>query len=383
MADFDFSTLITDRSQADLQALRDLLATPIADWTAEQLAQFNQAISKGAYNYTDLNRVTAAMDAIHERLTELGYQTGYERVQVPHQGGGGSVLPEGYTRLEYIQTTGTQYIDTGVQSSPTSLRVKMEFEYTAAHDTASLFGSSIGAQYTIVPYGPPTFYVAGSSAISQLSTVLNTKYDFEVSAINGTLSVNLNGTTQTTAYSGTLLTTVNIALFGHNVNGVVQQLCSLKCYRATVYVDDEIMRDFIPVKAQSGVIGLYDLLNGVFYQNAGTGEFVAGGEMQPDDEESDPESAFDPYTWYESDTPTQAQMTQYLANVEALKGALSLADNAPELPPDMDGLTTQEANHIEEILVMINLYLLALQRVFLRSGMAWAVSGGAGFYFAN
>ena len=34
---FDFSTLVTDRSPEDLQALRDLLATPMADWTAEQL----------------------------------------------------------------------------------------------------------------------------------------------------------------------------------------------------------------------------------------------------------------------------------------------------------------------------------------------------------
>ena len=38
---FDFSTLITDRSQGDLDALRDLLNTPISDWTAEQLAAFN------------------------------------------------------------------------------------------------------------------------------------------------------------------------------------------------------------------------------------------------------------------------------------------------------------------------------------------------------
>ena len=95
------------------------------------------------------------------------------------------------------------------------------------------------------------------------------------------------------------------------------------------------------------------------------------------------ESPIDPYTWYESDAPTPVQMTQYIANVEALKEVLTLANNAPELPPDMDGLTIQEANYMEEILAMINLYLLALQRVFLRSEMPWAVSGGPGFYFEN
>lgn len=74
---FDFSTLITDRSPEDLQALRDLLATPMADWTAEQLAEFNQAISKGAYNYTDLNRVIGCMDYLVQRLADAGCAVEY------------------------------------------------------------------------------------------------------------------------------------------------------------------------------------------------------------------------------------------------------------------------------------------------------------------
>lgn len=82
---FDFSTLVMDRSQADLDALRALLATPLADWTAEQLEEFAQAKSKGAYNYTDLNRVTACMGYLNEVLTGLGYVTGYAPVVVDPQ----------------------------------------------------------------------------------------------------------------------------------------------------------------------------------------------------------------------------------------------------------------------------------------------------------
>ena len=82
MADFDFSTLITDRSPSDLELLRDLLSTPMSDWTAEQLAEFNQAASKGAYNYTDLNRVTEAMDYINGRLVSYGYSTTYHTVEI-------------------------------------------------------------------------------------------------------------------------------------------------------------------------------------------------------------------------------------------------------------------------------------------------------------
>lgn len=65
--------LITDRSQSDVDALRALLARGKAKWTAEELAEFNLARSKGAYNYTDLNRVTQAMDYINEQLVGYGY----------------------------------------------------------------------------------------------------------------------------------------------------------------------------------------------------------------------------------------------------------------------------------------------------------------------
>lgn len=83
---FDFSTLITDRSQADLGTLRSLLDVPLADWTAEQLEEFNRAVSKGAYNYTDLNRVTACMDDLNEVLMGLGYETGYHGIIIHPNG---------------------------------------------------------------------------------------------------------------------------------------------------------------------------------------------------------------------------------------------------------------------------------------------------------
>ena len=65
--------LITDRTQSDVDGLRELLARGKASWTAEELAEFNLARSKGAYNYTDLNRVTEAMDYINEQLVGNGY----------------------------------------------------------------------------------------------------------------------------------------------------------------------------------------------------------------------------------------------------------------------------------------------------------------------
>ena len=63
--------LITDRSQADVDSLRALLARGAANWTAEELSEFNLARSKGAYNYTDFNRIGEAISYLVERMKAL------------------------------------------------------------------------------------------------------------------------------------------------------------------------------------------------------------------------------------------------------------------------------------------------------------------------
>lgn len=81
---FDFSTLITDRSQADLDALEALISVPMEDWTDEQLAEFNRAASKGAYNASDLNRVTACVGYLAGVFQGLGYAApGYVQQSIP------------------------------------------------------------------------------------------------------------------------------------------------------------------------------------------------------------------------------------------------------------------------------------------------------------
>ena len=88
-------------------------------------------------------------------------------------------------------------------------------------------------------------------------------------------------------------------------------------------------------------------------------------------------------TWANDSVPTQAQMAQYLSNVQALMDVLTTAQYSAELPESMALLTYASANNIETILTEINAYLEAISGCFLRSGMAWVTAGSPGFYFAN
>ena len=374
---FDFSTLITDRSPEDLQALRDLLSTPMNDWPEEQLAAFNQAISKGAYNYTDLNRVTACMDYLNERFTALGYVTGYQRIQVPHQGSGGSgSLPDGYTELEYIQSSGDQYIDTGFIPNQDS-RIVYDMERVEASAAEHFFGVRTGTS-TVQAFN---FYIYNGGWRSGYNATTGSADGpgvgrYLVDKNKNVTTITPGNITMDAPYAN-FTASGSALLFAMRNTGVSPAYGSHRLYSCQIYDDGALVRDFRPYRNDDGDVGLYDMVTRQFFSNLGEGAFSAGPEISPT------EPTLDPYTWYEEDTPTSSQMQQYLANGAALRDALTMADDLPDLPPDMDGLTQAEANDIEALLGTINDYLEAMQRIFLRSGMAWAISGGPNFYFVN
>lgn len=190
-----------------------------------------------------------------------------------------SRLPQGYQEVEYIESSGTQYIDTGYKPTSNNLRIACEFEYTADHSTSSVFGSESSSKYSIVPYGAPAFYVGSSTQLLAQTTALNTKYLLDAHANAGTLTVSLNGTTNSASYSGSILTTVNMGIFCNIIAGVANQFCSMRLYAMYIYDNGNLVRDFVPCyRKPDNVAGLYDLVNNVFYTNAGSGVFAVGAD---------------------------------------------------------------------------------------------------------
>lgn len=50
----------------------------------------------------------------------------------------------------------------------------------------------------------------------------------------------------------------------------------MKLYYCKIWDNGSLVRNFVPCKNTSGILGLYDIVNNVFYTNAGTGTFTAG-----------------------------------------------------------------------------------------------------------
>lgn len=73
--------LITDRTEADVEALAAWLKKPLSEWTVAEKAQFIQGVERGAYNASDLNRVGLAAGYLADWLTEYGYAVDVEDKQ--------------------------------------------------------------------------------------------------------------------------------------------------------------------------------------------------------------------------------------------------------------------------------------------------------------
>ena len=78
--------LITDRTEADFDRAQALAAKGWDDMTDDEKAEW-RANPKGAYNVSDLNRVTAAMEYLTDLLRGYGYNVDYQPVSITHDDG--------------------------------------------------------------------------------------------------------------------------------------------------------------------------------------------------------------------------------------------------------------------------------------------------------
>ncbi len=279
---FDFSSLITDRTQADVSRVEQLSAKIKAGTASEsEMAEFNSAAMKGAYNYTDLNRVTAAMDALKAKLEGYGYVVpGYQRINVPHAlSGEGNRLPAGYTELAWIKSTGTQYIDTEfIPNQDTRVRLDADAPKNGTSATW-VFGVqdwNTNARFQIRITSSGTNYVddyGTKSVTTEAAPSGRTIFDKNknVCTINGIVTTNT---------PATFTCATSIRLFG-GVNTSGTAMCSPSTiYSCQIYDNGVLVRDYIPCVNPSGDVGLFDVVDEQFYANAGTGVFVAGPALR-------------------------------------------------------------------------------------------------------
>lgn len=279
---FDYASLITDRTVSDSNTLKALLGKPMAEWTAEELAAFNGAVLKGSYNYTDLNRVDACLEDLVARLGRLGYSVpGYERVKIERTVTPSSRLPEGYTELAYIQSTGTQWINTGFKPTGNTKIICDFLAYDQSTSQQGVFGSRPGTsgRFTLFTGHSTKALQADYDTAQTLGNEDSTISGLELTSrtvISMSNELLVDGITVKSVAAASFSSTYDLYLFANNNIGTVQLPAKLKLYACQIYDGGQAVRDFVPAQNEAGAVGLYDLVDGKFYGNSGTGVFYAG-----------------------------------------------------------------------------------------------------------
>lgn len=172
---------------------------------------------------------------------------------------------DGYKLLEYIQSSGTQYIDTGY-TVKTNTRIVCDFQLTSTPSATNVLFRN--ASYGFGWQSSGVFRSWGGSVVD-FSVSATERYTVDKRATSCTLGSTSQTTTAHAAQS------LSLPLFAYkNSSGTISQYVSAKMYSCQIYEDDTLVRDFVPCINPDGAYGLYDKVNEQFYASAGSGSFT-------------------------------------------------------------------------------------------------------------
>ena len=169
--------------------------------------------------------------------------------------------------VEYIQSTGTQWIDTGWIFQK-NIRLVFDITYMGS----GTFGRNAGT-YECLWSGSSFFFGGGISFIAR-SNFVRYEMDYDFTAGNMVAKVNGSVFRQTT---GTQPTDTKIVLFAM-MTGNTRSPAPIRHGRFTIYKDGIAVLDMVPVRI--GTEGaMYDRVSRKLFRNNGTGAFSYGPDV--------------------------------------------------------------------------------------------------------
>lgn len=223
------------------------------------------------FNESDITKVYRNNAVVYQKLTTGG---------TPPSSG----LPSGYTEVEYVENTGTSYINTNfVPNQDTRILCTMQC-VTSTNSTLHLgaggWDKTTGMWLTYERGITGTLHISwGNSTTWAIYNNVHGDYDVH------TYDWNKNQFYRDETLIGSVTYTQftcsdNLGIFATIQNGAspTDVIFKGKLYSFKIYDNDTLVRDFIPCTRDSdSTAGVYDIVNDAFYSSARSGvELVAG-----------------------------------------------------------------------------------------------------------
>lgn len=199
-----------------------------------------------------------------------------------------SRLPKEYQEVEYIESTGTQYIDTGITKI-----FNCEIELIAQQtELLSGFSTLLGANVSSSTFKVVFGYGSNSRFYSQSPNSGNDfiqsdvqqdilKHTFKYIATTNNVELLIDSISNSNNYITSTDTTVPLYLFARNKISEVSNYSKQKVFMLSFKDNNgKYIKKFIPCYRKSdNEIGLYDLVENKFYTNQGAGTFLKGKDI--------------------------------------------------------------------------------------------------------
>ena len=200
--------------------------------------------------------------------------------------------------LEYVDSTGAQYIDTGVEArAGTKSEMKMQWKaYRSGYNLDAYLSATSGSgkfylcelnyeRWWCAAFGSWEKYVSSSYITgSTLASYMNLNTDYTVvSEVNQakTWSMSFGGGSASVATGQSLNTLdVNFYMFACNSSGTAANHATARCYYTKIWQMDadweyRLVRDFVPCR-KDGIAGLYDKVSGTIFKSKTDTALTAG-----------------------------------------------------------------------------------------------------------
>ena len=178
-------------------------------------------------------------------------------------------VPVGYTKIDYIETTGTQYIDTGVKANQDT-RMVCDIMWTGgmngfgARSTVSTRNFSVRVIDNIWQLGYGNGVTTGD---------INADKKWQIVDINKN-ELYVDGVFSISREYVEFTTPNNLAIGAIKAGSMYYGTAKYRNCR--IYDNGVLIRDFIPCIDPDGNVGMFDTVNAKFYKNSGTETFVTG-----------------------------------------------------------------------------------------------------------
>lgn len=202
-----------------------------------------------------------------------------------------------YVPVEYIESTGTQYIDTELilaneilNDKVSTMYVELEMEASDVSKANPVFGvyhlyQSVNPAFSLGINGANglslDLSLDGAKTVTcSTSTVLENNKRYKLRMGNAYLeNVTLGEKNEKTAFATVSGMTAPFYIFRQHRTDNIKSMSSYKLYSFKVSDGDNLIMELIPVKDLTGIACLYDKVSKTFFYNKGTGDFVAGPDM--------------------------------------------------------------------------------------------------------